>query len=143
LDIARKIIVITHDEYGGVISEDDLRNRFPAFSSTLLANIIKEHAEELVKTEINGIICYQTIDAFGLSDEFPNILAETLSQLDDLGLTPSENVLHTALSIRLGVNFKDEYNIPDDKTYRRLIVTYYRDTPKREWKRGIFAKVTE
>jgi len=143
LDLARRIIKVTHDEYGGVISEDDLKNQFPAFSSTLLSNIIKEHAEELVKTEINGIVCYQTIDAFGLSDEFSSVLAETLLQLDDLNLTPSENVLHTALSIRLGVNFKNEYNIPDDKTYRRLIVTYYKDKPKRQWKQGIFAKVSE
>jgi phage anti-repressor protein len=143
LDIARKVTVIVHDEYGGAISEDDLRNRFPVFSTTLLANIINKHAEELIITEINGIVCYQTIDTFGLSDEFSNILTETLLQLDDLGLIPSEDVLHTALSIRLGVNFKDEYNIPDDKTYRRLIVTYYRDTPKREWKRGVFTVVQD
>jgi hypothetical protein len=141
LDIAGKVATITYDEYSGVVSEDDLQNHFPAFSSTLLANIIKEYTKELVKTEINGIICYQMLEAFGLSDDFSDILAETLSQLDDLDLMPSEDVLHTALSIRLGVNFKDEYNIPDDKTYRRLIVTYYKGTPKREWKRGIFTVV--
>jgi len=142
-NIARTITVIVHDEYGGVVSEDDLRNYIPEFSTTLFANIIKDYSEELFKMKINGITCYQTIDAFGLSDEFSNILTETLLQLDDLRLMPSEDVLHTALSIRLGVNFKDEYNIPDDKTYRRLIVTYYRDTPKREWKRGIFAVVQD
>jgi len=143
LDIAKKIITITHDEYDGVISEEELQNRFPVFSTTLLANIIKEHTEELVKTEINGIGCYQTIDAFGLSDDFSDILAKTLLQLDDLSLMPSEEVLHTALSIRLGVNLKDEYNIPDDKTYRHLIVAYYKDKPKREWKRGIFTVVQD
>ncbi|OPY55977.1 MAG: hypothetical protein A4E55_02298 [Pelotomaculum sp. PtaU1.Bin035] len=143
LDIASKVIEIANDEYSGVVSEDDLRNRFPAFSAELLASIIKEYAEELVKTEINGITCYQTLDALGLPDEFSDTLVEVLAQLDDLGLTPSEEVLHTALSLRLGVNFKAEYNIPDDRTYRRLIATYYKDAPKREWKYGKFAEVLD
>jgi hypothetical protein len=140
-DIATRIITMAHDEYGGTIDEDILRDKFSAFSAELLTAIIKEHAEELVKTEINGIVCYQTLDALGLSDEFTDTLAEVLEQLDDLGLVPSEEVLHTALSIRLGVNFKAEYNIPDDKTYRRLIETYYKNVPKRKWLRGIFAEV--
>lgn len=141
LNIAEKVISIAHDEYGGTVNEDDLRDRFPAFSADLLGNIIKEHAEELVKTEINGIICYQTLDALGLSDEFSDTLTEVLEQIDDVGLIPDEEVLHTALSIRLGVNFKAEYNVPDDKTYRRLIAAYYKGAPKREWKRSIFAEV--
>jgi hypothetical protein len=134
---------MTHDEYGGTIDEDILRDKYSAFSAELLTVIIKEHAEELVKTEINGIACYQTLDALGLSDEFTDTLAEVLEQLDDLALVPSEEVLHTALSIRLGVNFKAEYNIPDDKTYRRLIETDYKNAPKRKWLRGIFAEVPD
>lgn len=141
LEIAEKVISIVHDEYGGTVSEDDLRNGFSALSADLLGNIIKEHAEELVKTEINGIVCYQTLDALGLSDEFSDTLAEVLEQIDEVGLIPNEEVLHTALSIRLGVNFKAEYNIPDDKTYRRLIAAYYKGAPRREWKRSIFSEV--
>lgn len=143
LGVAAEVISIAHDEYGGTVNEDDLRDRFPAFSVDLLGNIIKEHAEELVKTEINGIVCYQTLDALGLSDEFSDTLAEVLEQIDEVGLIPNEEVLHTALSIRLGVNFKAEYNIPDDKTYRRLIAAYYKEAPKREWKRSIFAEVQD
>ena len=139
-EIAAKIIAIIHDENGGTLNEEELRRRFPAFSLELLATIIKEHAEELVKTEINGIICYQTLDALGLSDEFSETLYGVLEQIDNLGLPPSEEVLHTALSISLGVNFKLEYNIPDDRTYRRLIDKYYKNTPKRKWLRGIFAE---
>jgi len=141
LDIAEKVISIARNEYGGTVNEDDLRGSFPAFSVDLLGNIIKEHAEELIKTEINGISCYQTLDALGLSDEFSEILVEVLEQIDDIGLIPNEEVLHTALSIRLGVNFKEEYNIPDNKTYRRLIAAYYKGAPKREWKRSIFVEV--
>lgn len=143
LGVAKKVISIAHDEYGGTVNEDDLRDRFPAFSADLLGSIIKEHAEELVKTEINGIVCYQTSDALGLSDEFSGTLSEVLEQIDEAGLVPSEEVLHTALSIRLGVNFKAEYNIPDDKTYRRLIAAYYKGAPQREWKRSIFAEVQD
>lgn len=142
-DIAIKVIEIAHGEYGGVVREDDLRNRFSAFSAELLSSIIKEYAEKLVKTEINGITCYQTLDALGLSDKLSDTLVEVLAQLDDLGLTPSVEVLHTALSLRLGINFKAEYNIPDDNTYRRLIATYYNDAPKREWKHGKFVEVLD
>ena len=141
LNIAVQITTIVHEEFGGVVSEDDLQAKIPAFSTRLLEQIIKEAAEELVKTEINGIICYQTLDALGLSDEFSIVLSEVLATVDDIGLTPSEEVIHTALSINMGVNFKTEYNIPDDKTYRRLIATYYKDTPRRKWKAGIFAEV--
>jgi len=141
LNIAVLITTIVHEEFGGVVSEDDLQAKIPAFSTRLLEQIIKEAAEELVKTEINGIICYQTLDALGLSDEFSIVLSEVLATVDDIGLTPSEEVIHTALSINMGVNFKTEYNIPDDKTYRRLIATYYKDTPRRKWKAGIFAEV--
>jgi hypothetical protein len=139
-EIAAKIITITHDEYSGTVDEDELSRRFPAFSLELLTAIIKEHAEELVKTEINGIVCYQTLDALGLSDEFSETLFDVLEQIDRLGLISSEEVLHTALSINLGVNFKAEYNIPDDRTYRRLIDAYYKNAPKRKWLRGIFAE---
>jgi hypothetical protein len=142
-DIAQKIISITHNEFGGVISEDDLRERFPGFGAGLLAHIIKEHAEALVKTKINGIVCYQTLDALGLSDEFSDTLAETLSEIDGIGLAPSEEVLHTALSLRMGLNFKAEYNIPDDTTFRRVIAAYYQEAPQRAWNRGVFAEARD
>ena len=141
LNIAVLITTIVHEEFGGVVSEDDLQAKIPAFSTRLLEQIIKEAAEELVKTEINGIICYQTLGALGLSDEFSIVLSEVLAMVDDIGLTPSEEAIHTALSLKMGVNFKAEYNIPDDKTYRRLIAAYYKETPRRKWKRGIFAEV--
>jgi hypothetical protein len=88
------------------------------------------------------MVCYQTLDTLGLPDDFSNTLSDTLFRLDDLGLTPNEEVLHTALSIALGVNFKMEYNIPDQATYRRLIDIYYKADPPREWKRGVFGEVT-
>lgn len=143
LNIAVGITTTVRGEFGGVVSEDDLQAKIPAFSTRLLKQIIKESAEELVKTEINGIVCYQTLDTLGLSDEFSIVLSEVLAMVDDIGLTPSEEVIHTALSLKMGVNFKTEYNIPDDKTYRCLIAAYYKDTPRRKWKRGIFAEVED
>lgn len=138
-----KRILDAVDEAGGTVSEDDLKENLQAFSMTLLANIIKEYADELVRTEINGIVCYQSLDALGLSDEFSATLTETLIRFDELGLTPTEDALQTALSFELGVNFKEEYNIPDNKTYRRLIAAYYKGAPKREWQGGIFAEVLD
>jgi hypothetical protein len=141
--IAQRIITVTNDEFGGVISEDDLHKKFCAFSEDLLAKIIRNCiGDELLRVEINGIICYQTLDTLGLPDNFSDILSDMLYRIDDLGLTPNEEVLHTALSLALGVNFKEEYNIPDQATYRRLVDIYYKANSPREWKSGVFGKAT-
>jgi hypothetical protein len=140
--IAKKIIDVTNEEFGGVVNEEDLHTRFYAFSIDLLAKIIKYSAgEKLFRTEINGIVCYQTLEALGLPGNFSDTLAETLERLDELNLTPNEEVLHTALSLALGVNFKEEYNLPDQETYRRLVAVYYKAEPPRKWKYGVFSEV--
>lgn len=141
-EIAAKIVAFVQDEYGGTVSEEDLHSRFYAFSSDLLAKIIKNAAEELVRTEINGIIVYQTLDALGLTDEFSNTLQSVLVRLDDIGIAPSVEALHTALSLAMDVNFNAEFNIPDKATYQRLIAAYYKAEPPREWKGGVFLEVS-
>jgi hypothetical protein len=139
--IAQRIIAVTNDEFGGVISEDDLQKKFRAFSADLLAKIIRNCVgDEFLRVEINGTVCYQTLEALGLPDDFPDTLSDTLSRLDDLGLTPNEEVLHTALSLAMGVNFKADYNIPDQAAYRRLIDVYYTADPPRAWKHGVFGE---
>jgi hypothetical protein len=65
--IAKKIVDVTNEEFGGVVSEEDLHTRFCAFSVDLLAKIIKySMGEKLFRTEINGIVCYQTLEALVL-----------------------------------------------------------------------------
>jgi len=142
--IARRIISLTRYEFGGVISEEDLQNRFYAFSADLLAKIIKNYiGDDLLRVEINGIVCYQTLDTIGLPQDFSSTLNETLSRITELELNLTEEVIHTALSLVLGVNFKAEYNIPDQATFRRLIDFYYNAHPKREWKGGFFREVID
>jgi hypothetical protein len=140
--IAKRIIAVTNDEFGGVVSEEDLQKKFCAFSTDLLSKIIKNCiGGELLRVEINGIICYQTFDSLGLPNNFSDTLSDTLYRLDDLGLIPNEEVLHTALSLALGVNFKTEYNIPDQATYRRIVDVCYKAVPPREWRSGVFGEV--
>jgi hypothetical protein len=142
--IADKIIALANDAFGGIISEDDLHREFRAFSVDLLAKIIKHSAEDrLVRTEINGIVCYQTLEALGLPENFSDTLAATLERLDELDLAPSEEVLHTALSLSLGVNFKAEYNLPTQEIYRRLIAVYYKGVPRRQWHHGVFGEAAD
>jgi hypothetical protein len=141
LDISQRIVSATINDCYGIIDENFLKERFPAFSIDLLSKVIKYYVPELVKTEINGLICFQTLDSLGLPCDFVDILTETLSQLNELSLAPTEDVLHAALSLKLGNNFKSEYSIPDQATYRRLISELYRAEPRREWKSGIFAEV--
>jgi len=134
---------VANDEFGGVISEDDLHVKFRAFSTDLLTKIIKRCAEDrLVHTEINDVVCYQTLEALGLPENFSDMLAVTLERIDELNLTPNEEILHTVLSLALGVNFKEEYNLPTQKIYRRLIAVYYKGEPLRQWHRGVFREVT-
>ena len=143
IDIAKTIITTTRDELGGLIDEDELKRRFSPFSAELLSKIIKQYADELVKTEINGIICYQTLDTLGLVEDFSETLFSVLSRIDELDFTPSQENLNIALSLELGFNFRNEYNIPDDQTFRRLINVYYKAEPQREWKGSVFTEVTK
>ena len=142
-EVSAKIVAAITDEFYGSINEEDLHSKFCAFSSDLLAKIIKYcAAEELVRVEINDSICYQTFEALGLPENFSDVLSETLEKLEDIGLEPSQDVLHTAISLDLGVNFLSEFNLPDWDTYRRLITVFYKAKPRREWKRNIFGEVT-
>ena len=141
--VADKAHSIIQNDFGGVVREDDLKAIFSAISTELLSSIIGDYIKDIVRTEINGIICYQTLDALGLPDDFSETLSGLLSRLDELELAPTDEVLHIALSLTLGVNFKIEYNIPNDKTYRRLIALYYEGMPEREWKNGEFAEVRD
>jgi hypothetical protein len=73
--------------------------------------------------------------------DFSEVLERVLSSFEELGLTPTEEALHTALSFDMGLNFKEEFNMPDQKTYRRLIAYYYKSAPGREWRKGEFVEV--
>ncbi|MGE5372834.1 MAG: hypothetical protein ACM3QZ_12675 [Solirubrobacterales bacterium] len=141
-EVAAKIISFITEEYYGSCNEDDLHNKFCAFSTDLLGKIIKQcAADELIRVEINDSICYQTFDALGLPENFSEVLAEALERLSDIGLDPTQDALHTTLSLELGVNFRAEYNLPDWDTYRRLIAAFYKAAPRREWKSNIFGEI--
>ena len=142
-EVAAKIVSVITEEYYGSCNEDDLHTKFCAFSTDLLGKIIRQCAiDELIRVEINDSVCYQTFDALGLPENFSEVLAEALERLSDIGLDPTQEVLHTTLSLKLGVNFKAEYNLPDWDTYRRLIAAFYKAEPRREWKYNIFGEVT-
>lgn len=141
-EVSVKIVSAITNEFYGSVNEDDLHSKFCAFSTDLLSKIIKNcAADKLMRVEINESICYQTFDALGLPDNFSEVLSETLERLGDIGLEPSQDVLHTAISLKLGVNFLVEFNLPDWDAYRRLIAVFYKAEPRREWKRNIFGEV--
>lgn len=142
--IASKIVSVITEKFYGSCNEDDLHIIFCVFSTDLLGKIVKYcAANELIRVEINGSVCYQTFDVLGLPENFSEVLAETLEKLDDIGLEPTQDVLHTAISLELGLNFKEEFNLPDWDTYRRLIAAFYKAEPRREWKSNIFWEVAD
>ncbi len=140
--VSDKIVSYVTEEYYGSCDEDDLHTKFSAFSTDLLCRIIRQYAaDKLVRAKINESICYQTFNALGLSENFSEQLSEVLEKMNDVGLEPTQEALHTALSLKMGINFKEEYGLPDWDTYRRLIAVFYKSDPPREWKNNIFAEV--
>ena len=142
-EVATKIVSVIAEEYYGSCNEVDLHTKFCAFSTDLLGKIIRYcAADELIRVEINDSVCYQTFDALGLPENFSDELAEVLERLSDIGLDPTQDTLHATLSLKLGVNFKVEYNLPDWDAYRRLIAAFYKAEPRREWIYNIFKEAT-
>ena len=137
----QKISSEIYDDYDGVINEDELKCRFTGFSIEVLSKMINQYAKTLFKMEINGITCYQTFDTLGLPDDFSMLLSDAFSQISELGLEPTLDVLNTVLSIQMGVNFRNKYSITDNQMFRRLISMYYKPEPQREWKGSIFVEV--
>ncbi|KLU60085.1 hypothetical protein CEB3_c35160 [Peptococcaceae bacterium CEB3] len=143
-EVAAKIVSVITEDYYGSCNEDDLHTKFCAFSTDLLGKIIRNCAtDKLIRVEINDSVCYQTVDALGLPENFSDVLAEILERLGDVGLEPSQEALHTAISLKLGVNFRAEFNLSDWDTYRRLVATFYKAEPRREWKYNIFGEVID
>lgn len=139
--LTQRIVIEIKENYGGAISEDDLLDMVPGFSSDLLNLIFSDYSEELIRTSINDTLCYQTLESLGLGDSFSMMLSSLLIKLDELNIPPTDDAIQIALSLETGVNFRTEYNIDDDKTFRRLISMYYNDSPKREWKSRAFLEV--
>ena len=141
-EVAKKIVSFINEGHYGSCAEDELQEKFPAFSKYLLGKIVRHCVpDELVRVEINDTICYQSFAALGLPEDFPEVLSTTLERLDEIGLPVSQETLHTALSLQLGVNFKSEFSLPDWDTYRRLISAYYKGQPHRDWRNNMFAEV--
>lgn len=136
--LINSLINTVYEDYCGTINEYELQELIPAFSIDLLDRIIKECSDELIRTKINDITCYQTLDALGVPENFSDTIVETLDLIENINLTPSVDVVHTVLSINLSCNFKKEYNIPDDKTFKKIIETYFNGEQSRKWIRGIF-----
>lgn len=141
-EVAKKIVTYINELHYGSCTEDELHEEFSAFSKNLLGKIVRYCApNDLVRVEINDTICYQSFVALGLPDNFPEIISASLERLDEIGLSASQETMHTALSLEMGVNVKSEFNLPDWDTYRRLISAYYKGQPPREWRNNIFVEV--
>lgn len=140
--VAKEIVAFINEEHYGSCTEEEIHEKFPAFSKNLISKIIRHCVpDELVRVEVNDTICYQSFAALGLPEDFTETLSSTLERLDEIGLPPSQETLHTALSLELGANIKSELGLPDWNTYRRFISAYYKGQPHREWKNNIFVEV--
>lgn len=140
LEIAASKVVATIEVHG-CITQEDLQIEYPLFSKMFIHRLLEKYADTVLPTVINDFLCYQTVESMGLGDEFSAVLRDSLDELVHLSLAPSQEIIHALLSIKLGYNLRDEYSIPDDKTFRHIISAYYDGSKQREWKSGNFLEV--
>ncbi|MDA8335002.1 MAG: hypothetical protein M0Z41_08455 [Peptococcaceae bacterium] len=139
--ISGEHIKLTIEGAGGLVSESDLLKEYPLLDSGLLSAIIKEYMPWAIKTEVGGLICFQSAYHLGLPVDFSDRLSAVIARLEQIGLPVSDDNLHTALSLELGMHFCKEYNIPR-RAFRMFIEHQYTDQAKRSWSGGVFAEVT-
>lgn len=125
----------------GCVTQDDLLLLFPAFSEQFLRGLLEKCTDGIIPAQINDFLCYQTIESLGLESDFSSMLNDILEEMDKLSLSPSQEIVHAMLSVKLGYNLMDEFNIPDGKTFRRIISTYYTGNRPRVWRAGCFGDV--
>lgn len=124
----------------GCMTQEEILDAFPVFSEQFLKKLFAKCTDEIVLTEINDYLCYQSIEELGLDDTFSDTLDEVLGDITTLSLDPSLEILHALLSVKMGYNLREELGIPDDKTFRHIISMYYTGKTKRLWKVGRFSE---
>lgn len=129
------------DIAGGIVTETELLMKIPVLDAALLSAVVKDFLPHVLKTEINGLICFSHVENLGLPDDFSTQLSETVLQLETLNLDVSDTVLHTALSLVYGVNFNNAYQISDKKTFRNIVTQYFKGEKPHAWSRGAFSEV--
>ena len=142
-ELAERLTSLLRDTIleSGYVTESELLNAYPAFDSAFFRKLIEKYSDEILYAEIADAPCYQIIEDAGLDEKFSALLDDVLNEADRLSLEATPDVLNALLSIRMGANFRMEYNIPDDKTFRRVIAVRYIGATPRAWKNGKFTEV--
>lgn len=139
--LSLNIVNFIKNKFDGYCNYNDLHEEFALFSSRLLEKIIKDYASDtIIVLKINDNICYQTFETLGLPENFSHIVNNIMNDFSQINLVPSQEALHTALSLNLKVNFMEEYNLPDWETFRRLIKLYYNASIPRNWTGKVFCE---
>ena len=142
-ELAERLTSLLRDTIleSGYVTESELLNAYPAFDSAFFRKLIEKYSDEILYAEIADAPCYQIIEDAGLDEKFSALLDDVLNEADRLSLEATPDVLNALLSVRMGANFRTEYNIPDDKTFRRVIGMRYTGAMPRAWKSGKFTEV--
>ena len=125
------------------VTQDEILLQFPVFSKQFIHGLLEKYTDEIIPIQINDCLCYQTVESIGLAPDFSATLNETLEEIDKLSLLPSQDIIHAMLSVKLGYNLMDEFNILDKKTFCRIISTCYTGDRLRVWRTGCFREVND
>lgn len=89
--------IVKSIEESGCVTQEDLLLEYPVFSELFLHGLLEKYTDEVVPTEINDFLCYQTIESMGLDKEFSSSLNDILREIGNLSLTPSQEIVHAVV----------------------------------------------
>jgi len=137
--LAQCIKEVIDEKYSA--ADYEIMERIPALNGELLIAVVKDKIPQVIKTENNGVQCFQFSENH-LPDDLETKIKGIIEQFERINLPLSQEALHTALSLAYNCHFNEMYMIPDMKSFRQLAAMYYKNED-RNWKNNVFVKLTK
>ncbi|MBM6926381.1 hypothetical protein [Pseudoflavonifractor phocaeensis] len=141
-EAAAEKVVHTLEQHG-CVTEGELLEWYSYYSVEFLRKLLDKYTDNIVQTNINDIICYQTVESLEIDSAFPAVLNAVMDDVRRLSLTPSQDIIHALISVRIGYHFRDAYNIGDDRSFQRIVSLYASALERRVWRARCFVEETE
>ena len=125
------------EEEGDCISEKDLLTLIDALDAELLTEIVRRFLPDILRNDSSDWITYQQRNVSSVPDGFENDLPNIIQELETIGVSVTEEALHTAISLRYGYNFRQSLQIEEKGDFRNLITKHFKGKPH-EWKKSVF-----
>lgn len=113
------------DNDDGMIALNEMETRFPVLSACILESIRKNFLPRVYVTEIRGITYWSKIADIFLPSDFSEKLTEIVETFHLVGERLTRTRLELALNLFYKVQFRHEYDLPDDDVFLELCAEHY------------------